>query len=127
MSKAQHKYLPTEYFRARAQRRDAKFALKSRKAKYRSPPILPVSFSLRDKVPEIYDQGDLGSCTANAFAASYRVLSSNEFKPSRLWFYFYERLSEDPTHQISNLTDSGANVIDGLDYVHQYGVCSEDL
>jgi hypothetical protein len=37
--------------------------------------VLPASVDLRDNCPPVYDQGKLGSCTANAIAgASARLL-----------------------------------------------------
>ena len=32
---------------------------------------LPFSIDLRTKMPNVYDQGQLGSCTANALAACF--------------------------------------------------------
>lgn len=81
---------------------------------------LPSSFSLKDKCAEVYDQGQIGSCTANAFCGAYRMLMSG-FIPSRLFFYYYERLLE--TH--GKITDSGGDVVDGESYVQKYGICSE--
>src|SRR5439155_12324819 len=51
---------------------------------------------LREKCPPIYDQGNLGSCTANAIAAAYEFdeikdQNLNEFIPSRLFIYYNER------------------------------------
>jgi C1A family cysteine protease len=47
------------------------------------------SHSLRELVTEVYDQGELGSCTANAFCAAYKILCKDKsFEPSRLFFYF---------------------------------------
>lgn len=123
--KATHKFIPAAHFHARTKNRAISTPmahLPTEKA------ILPPKASLRGQVPEIYDQGELGSCTANAFCAAYRLLCADKtFKPSRLWVYFYERLAEDPRHRVSDLTDSGADVIDGEKYVQQHGVCSEAL
>lgn len=118
-----HKYIPVDEFhkkmRARANR--ISYAKTSHQE-------IPKMHSLREKVPEIYDQGELGSCTANAFCAAYRILCPDRtFKPSRLWVYFYERLAEDPSHCVGDLTDSGADVVDGEKYVQVHGVCSETL
>ena len=60
----------------------------------------------------VYDQGQLGSCTANAFCACFRILSSfqNEnvdFEPSRLYLYYHERLIEGNVS-----SDSGAEATD---------------
>lgn len=119
-------YLSVEALRNRALKRAA--SLQQPKVGAASSNSYPPKCSLRGKVPEIYDQGQLGSCTANAFCAAYRLLCRDEmFRPSRLWVYFYERLMEDPEHKIEDLTDSGADVADGMKFVQQYGVCSENL
>ena len=48
---------------------------------------------LRNKCPGIYNQGKLGSCTANAIAGAYEYTEikekeNNIFIPSRLFIYF---------------------------------------
>lgn len=88
---------------------------------------LPQELSLNKYRNFIYDQGELGSCTANAFCAAYRILDNinkkNEtFNPSRLFFYYQERLIEGTVNE-----DSGADVTDGESYVKVKGICSEDL
>lgn len=90
----------------------------------------PLITSIKNKCSFVYDQGNLGSCTANAFCAAYCILQNVKFttvkhQPSRLFLYFYERLIEEPTHNIAKLTDSGADVINGVDYVKKNGICSE--
>lgn len=72
-----------------------------------------------------YDQGQLGSCTANAFCAAFRIRSNIQkkytgFIPSRLFFYYNEREMEGTTGE-----DAGADVVDGETYVIGNGVCSE--
>ncbi len=69
---------------------------------------------LRDKCPPIYDQGELGSCTANAIAAAFEFDELNQFnnkdyKPSRLYIYYNERLLEGTTDE-----DSGASISDSV-------------
>ena len=72
------------------------------------------SVDLRDKCPGIYNQCELGSCTANAIAAAYEFdeIKQNEellFIPSRLFIYYNEREMEDTTNM-----DSGAEIRDGI-------------
>jgi C1A family cysteine protease len=86
---------------------------------------LPTSGSIKQYCTSIYDQGQLGSCTANAFCGAYRAMAlqksgSITFEPSRLYLYYAERAMEG---QIS--ADCGADVIDGESYVQKYGICSE--
>ena len=51
--------------------------------------VLPASVDLRTQCPPVYDQGQLGSCTANAIAAAIQFdqmkqKSAQAFAPSRL-------------------------------------------
>ena len=80
---------------------------------------------LRNKCPKVYDQGDLGSCTANAIAFAYQFdeFRQNEiepFMPSRLFIYYNERKMEG---DVSN--DSGAAIRDGIKSINVQGVCPE--
>merc|ERR1719359_1875945 len=61
-------------------------------------PDLAVQCDLRAQMPPVYDQGKLGSCTANALAACYEfaetkegVAAEDQFRPSRLFIYYNER------------------------------------
>src|SRR5690348_6101171 len=60
---------------------------------------LPSKVDLRPKCPPVYDQGHIGSCTANAIAAAiqYQRLAEGDqpdFVPSRLFIYYNERVIE---------------------------------
>lgn len=75
--------------------------------------------------PAIYDQGQIGSCTANAFCGCYKYLCPDKsFEPSRLYVYYKERLLENPSGPI---TDSGAFVGDAYNWVSRHGVCPESV
>lgn len=96
---------------------------------YAAPPsvlaTLPPSVDLRDQCPkEIYDQGQLGSCTANAIAAAFefdlRKQGLTDFMPSRLFIYYNERVME---HTVES--DSGAMIRDGIKSLSKQGVCAE--
>ena len=116
------KYIPIHVLQKRA----AKRMMRMTKVSIQSRAItIPPKVSLRDKVQEVYDQGEIGSCTANAFCGAFRMMKCDGFKPSRLFLYYQERLAEDPAHNPSNLTDSGADVVDGAEYVETHGICSE--
>jgi len=86
---------------------------------------LPTSVDLRGRGPkEIYDQGELGSCTGNAIAGAieFDLMKQNEtvFTPSRLFIYYNERAIE---HSIQE--DSGAQIRDGIKSVAKLGACPE--
>jgi C1A family cysteine protease len=83
------------------------------------------NMDLTPLMPPIYDQGELGSCTANALAAAYQYCELKEheihpFMPSRLFIYYNERAKEGTVTQ-----DSGAQISDGINVIHTLGVCPE--
>jgi C1A family cysteine protease len=86
---------------------------------------LPPSMDLRTTCPAVYDQGQLGSCTANAIAAAIEFDRLKEqltpdFIPSRLFIYYNERAMEGTI-----TSDSGAQIRDGIKSVASQGVCPE--
>src|SRR5471030_3320969 len=88
---------------------------------------LPTSVDLRKICPPVYDQGQLGSCTANAIAGAIQFEqlkqnNENAFTPSRLFIYYNERSME---HTINS--DSGAQIRDGIKSVNKLGVCNEKI
>ena len=96
---------------------------------YSAPQIalaaLPPSADLRGMCPPVYNQGQIGSCTANAIGAAFefglKKQSLPDFMPSRLFIYYNERAMEGHT-----ATDSGAQIRDGVKSVANLGVCPED-
>jgi C1A family cysteine protease len=86
---------------------------------------LPPAVDLRPACPPVYDQGQLGSCTANAIGAAiqYEQIRQKEakpFAPSRLFIYYNERVMEHTMDQ-----DAGAQIRDGMKSVNQIGACPE--
>ena len=85
---------------------------------------LPPSTDLRSSCPAVYDQGQLGSCTANAIGGAIefdRLLQKlPDFVPSRLFIYYNERVIEGTVN-----SDSGAQIRDGIKTVASQGVCPE--
>jgi C1A family cysteine protease len=76
----------------------------------------------RADLPPVFDQGQLGSCTANAVAAAVeydaQLASSDPGLLSRLWIYYYERkLEGSPPDQ-----DTGAYGRDGFKVCKNLGV-----
>jgi len=90
----------------------------------RIPETLPTRVDLRSGMPAPYDQGSLGSCTANAIAAALQFDLAKQnlpsWTPSRLFIYFNERDMEGTVSE-----DSGAQIRDGVKSVNQLGVCPE--
>ncbi len=85
---------------------------------------LPGQVDLRPLMPPVYDQGDLGSCTANAFAALGEFLMNKQgirsYVPSRLFIYYNERAIEGTISE-----DSGATMYDGATVVESLGLPRE--
>ena len=86
---------------------------------------IPAAVDLRPKCPPVLDQGQLGSCTANAIGNAHRFdqmkqAAAKTFMPSRLFIYYNERVMEGSVG-----TDSGAMIRDGIKSIAQQGVCAE--
>ena len=80
---------------------------------------------LRSKCPPVYDQGKLGSCTANAIAGAYEFdeIKQGEpepFTPSRLFIYYNERVMEKNVSK-----DNGASIRDSVKTINKDGICKE--
>jgi C1A family cysteine protease len=88
---------------------------------------LPAKTDLRKLCPPVYDQGQLGSCTANAIGAAFefglrKQNPAMDFMPARLFIYYNERVME---HTVGS--DSGAMIRDGIKSVNKQGVCAEKM
>src|ERR1700716_579353 len=85
---------------------------------------LPPSADLRAHCPAVYNQGALGSCTANAIGAAIEFdrlkQKLSDFVPSRLFIYYNERVIEGTVS-----SDSGAQIRDGVKSVNQAGAPPE--
>jgi len=75
-------------------------------------------------LPPVYDQGSLGSCTANALGSIFEFEQTEQglpdFMPSRLFIYYNERKIEGTIE-----VDAGAMLSDGIRALTDFGVCSE--
>ena len=86
-------------------------------------PVLP-EVDPRKEMPAIFDQGQLGSCTANAASGCFEydgLLDGKTYNLSRLWIYYQERKIE---HQL-NQGDTGAYGHDAFKAAKNVGICSE--
>lgn len=76
-------------------------------------------------MPIVYNQENLGSCTANALVAAFefdqRKQSFEDFLPSRQFVYYNERAIEGTVDH-----DSGASIRDGIKTLNRIGVCPEE-
>ena len=83
--------------------------------------ILPESIDLIDKMPYVYNQLDIGSCTANASLYCYKFVFK-EIEPSRLYLYYKAR-------ELSNseMYDNGSTITDNMMILKSNGVCEEKL
>lgn len=75
---------------------------------------LPKKIDLRTKCPPVFNQGALGSYTANAIAAAHQFDQMKQkkpkaFTPSRLFIYYNECVMEGTVTE-----DSGAMIRDGI-------------
>jgi len=79
-----------------------------------------------------YNQGPIGSCTANAFCYVIKLLAIQnpsltqwvDYNPSRLYIYWCERYLE--ANKVENkIQDTGANVIDACLWAKSNGICAE--
>jgi C1A family cysteine protease len=79
---------------------------------------------LRPQSRPVFDQGQLGSCTANALSAAFdfdRVKEGKKFMtPSRLFIYWNERDIEGTVNQ-----DAGARIRDGVKVLVKFGTPPE--
>ena len=87
---------------------------------------LPPSVDLRPFCSKVEDQGNLGSCTANALVGALELLEMKKWKKyadlSRRFLYYNEL---DMEGSLPN--DSGAALRDGVKSLAQKGVCLESI
>jgi C1A family cysteine protease len=89
--------------------------------------VRPAKVDLTAGCPPVYDQGALGSCTANAIAAALEFDQKKQtlepvFVPSRLFIYYNERALEGTIRE-----DAGAQIRDGFKTVAKQGAPHEAL
>ena len=106
-----------------------------------SAATLPTSYDIRAAIPNAatcftpYDQGQLGSCTANAAAGAlqYKNLLAQATSgtaapsyptPSRMFIYYNER-SADGSNGADVFQDTGASIADSILAISNYGAPAE--
>jgi C1A family cysteine protease len=91
--------------------------------------VLPTKVDIRDRCSPVENQGELGSCTANALVGALEYLENTTdlaFNPevfmdlSRLFVYYNERVIEQTVDH-----DAGAQLRDGIKALARWGTCSE--
>lgn len=86
---------------------------------------LPTFINLRPMCPPVYDQGDLGSCTAQSTSGMCQFVlgkqRARDLLPSPLFLYYATRDIEGTTS-----LDAGATLRNTLKAINVYGVCKEE-
>lgn len=96
-----------------------------RSVRHLSAPVsLPANYELDKQIP-VYDQLNIGSCTANSACSCFRfetaqVQGDFRFEPSRLFQYYNSRLLEGWEAE-----DSGAYIRDAFKAMNKYGLALE--
>jgi len=86
-----------------------------------APLALPALYNIAVPFPA-YDQGQIGSCVANATAAAYRIQETPPLQtPSRMFIYTAGKERE------GYLSGSGMMLDDGLECLQLLGVCPETV
>lgn len=85
---------------------------------------LPSSIDLSKNMDYIYDQRNLGSCTANALCWAFRY-KQRIIDPSRLFIYYNERYLDYLEGDNGIGVDDGSTLLQGVKSLVKYGVCEE--
>lgn len=107
----------------RPDHRDAKLQVSRFKSFF-----LPKKVDLRPQCSPVENQGEIGSCTANATTSAVEFLlkkmKQGERELSRLFLYYATRVwvaGDDPT------SDNGAMIRDVMKAMASYGTCTEEI
>lgn len=88
------------------------------------PVVIPPTHNVAFQLPEIYDQGPLGSCTANASGAALAYTLTRQhlapITPARLFIYYNTRMIERTVAY-----DAGATIRNSIKSLKLYGACPE--
>jgi C1A family cysteine protease len=88
--------------------------------------IFPSVIDLRSNpnMPPVFDQLDIGSCTAQALCAAY-TYESPAVVGSRLFLYYNERLRDLQNGDNAVTIDDGSSLTNGIKCLQIYGLCPE--
>lgn len=86
------------------------------------PTERPLQCDLRPLFPTVYNQGNIGSCTAMAVCSVVQYNARSQTIPSRLFNYYCSRGVDNNT-----MRDVGATIKDATQVLFQLGVCRESL
>jgi C1A family cysteine protease len=94
------------------------------KLKLTAPKKMPTNFSLKNNLPPILDQGNLGSCVSNALANTLKYLYIRNKKLtknwSRLFNYYNTRALENSVNE-----DDGCQIRNAIKVCNKNGTCFE--
>lgn len=111
-------------------RKKARQAKRGRKEKLqkinKNKSLFPPMIDLRSNpnMPTVYDQLDIGSCTAQALCAAY-TFESPALVGSRLFLYYNERLRDLQNGDNAVTIDDGSSLTNGIKCLQIYGLCPE--
>lgn len=94
---------------------------------------LPTASDFSNEFPPVYDQKDIGSCTANAGCGALEYLLKKKLgdslvPQSRQFLYHVERLISENIHdQNQTAQDCGAQMFEVPMALHRYGSCPESM
>lgn len=111
-------FIKTNVKRSIPDRRDHRLKLLNYRAR------TPTAVNNKSLIPFVYDQGQIGSCTANSAGSMYswvvRKKSGKTFVPSRLFLYYNTRVLHGTVGY-----DSGASLRNTMRSLRTNGVCAE--
>lgn len=88
---------------------------------------IPQQVSWANQYPEVWNQGQTNSCTAQSVCAVIAYYVKN-FNPSRLFQYYNERLLlSQETGSMSIYQNAGVNLRTAVQTYFNNGICAEDL
>lgn len=90
------------------------------------PTAEEIDLSISSHMPPVFDQGELGSCVANATGAAFAYDHLKEhgeiYIPSRLFIYYNAREIENSIN-----SDDGCQIRDAVKQLAALGTCHEDM